>query len=185
MFQAYRPPQTATTAAPDPTDQIGLIMYEGRSLLADQRIVAILTLYSENRKTGSMCQLWILPADTSPLEALQNNHNAGACGRCPLQGVYDRELGKMVNRVCYVNVGQAPQAIWQAYKRGRYPTYNANRHANLIRGRRVRLGSYGDPAALPIRVLRGVVELASGHTGYTNQAFSIDRRRLISWPDFA
>ena len=44
-------------------------------------------------------------------------------------------------RVCYVIVGQAPQAIWQAYKRGRYPAYNPKRHANLIRGRRVRLGA--------------------------------------------
>ena len=36
-----------------------------------------------------MCQLWVLPADISPLDALQNNHNPGACGHCPLQGVYD------------------------------------------------------------------------------------------------
>ena len=83
----------------------------------------------------------------------------------------------MVDRVCYVNVGQAPQAVWQAYKRGRYPTYNPKRHANLIRGRRVRLGAYGDPAALPIRILRDLVSLSSGHSGYSHQLFAIDRRR--------
>ena len=177
MFQAYSTPRAEATEAPDSAAQTGFVLYSGKSLLSDQRIVAIATLYSANSKTGDMVQLWILPAETSPLDALRHNDNLGVCGRCVLQGAFDPKLGKMVNRVCYVNVGQAPQAIWQAHKRGRYPTYNRRRHSNLIRGRKVRLGAYGDPAALPIRILRDLVSLSAGHAAYTHQAFSIDRRR--------
>jgi hypothetical protein len=177
MFQAYRSTDVEATEAPDSAAQTGLVLYCGKSMLSEQRIVAIATLYSANAKTGDMAQLWILPAEISPLAALKQNHNSGVCGRCALQGVYDPKRGKMVDRVCYVNIGQAPLAIWQAYRRGRYPTYNPRRHANLIRGRRVRLGASGDPAALPIRVLRDLVALSSGHARYTHQAFTIDRRR--------
>jgi hypothetical protein len=177
MFQAYSSPDVAASEAPDSAALTGFVLYSGKSLLSEQRIVAIATLYSANAKTGDMVQLWILPAETSPLEALKRNDNAGACGRCPMQGVYDPQRGKMIDRVCYVNIGQAPQAIWQAYQRGRYPAYNRKRHANLIDGRTVRLGAYGDPAALPIRILRDLVALSSGHSGYSHQLFDIDRRR--------
>jgi hypothetical protein len=174
MFQAYRSTDVEATEAPD---SIGFVLYSGKSMLSEQRIVAIATLYSANAKTGNMVQLWILPAELSPLAALKQNDNAGVCGRCPLQGVFDSKLGRMVRRVCYVNVGQAPEAIWQAYQRGRYPIYNPRRHAALIDGRTVRLGAYGDPAALPIRILRDLVAMSSSHSGFSHQLFDIDRRR--------
>jgi hypothetical protein len=132
MLQAYRPSAVKATEAPDSAALTGFVLYSGKSLLSKQPIVAIATLYSENAKTGDMIQLWILPAEISPLDALKQNHNSGACGRCALQGAFDSKLGRMVRRVCYVNIGQAPQAIWQAYQRGRYPRFNPRRHAALI-----------------------------------------------------
>jgi len=151
----------------------GFILYEGESAISDQNIVAIATLHSRNGKTGDMVQVWILPADLSPLEALQNNNNKGACGSCKLQGRFDNKLGKMVDRVCYVNVGQAPDTIHKSYKRGLYPVYDPKIHAKYIKGRKTRLGAYGDPAALPCEILEHLARLSAGHTGYSHQLFDI------------
>jgi hypothetical protein len=149
----------------------GYIMFQGRSAISDQSVVAIATMHSQNDKTGNMVQLWILPSDLSPLAALKSNNNKGACGSCKLQGWFDGK--KMQNRVCYVNVGQAPEGIFKAFKRGKYPNYNPKIHAKKIKGRKIRLGAYGDPAALPCELLEHLVGLSAGHTGYSHQLFDI------------
>jgi hypothetical protein len=41
--------------------------------------------------------------------------------------------------------------------------------STVAAGRHVRLGAYGDPAAVPAAVWRALVSHASGHTGYTHQ----------------
>src|SRR6056297_2847329 len=128
---------------------IGFEVYRGPSALGGGDVVGILSLASRNRKTGNMAQLWILPADRSPLDALQAGENHGACGDCPLQGVYDGGAGRMTGRVCYVNVGQAPAGVWRAFRAGRYPRYRRRVDAELLADRSIRLGAYGDPAALP------------------------------------
>lgn len=43
------------------------------------------------------------------------------------------------------------------------------------RGRLVRLGTYGDPAAVPTIVWHRLTEHASGHTGYTHQWRTCDQ----------
>jgi hypothetical protein len=151
----------------------GYIMYQGASALNGDPIISIATLHSANDKTGDMIQLWILPSDQSPLEALKTNNNGGACGSCKLQGWFDGQ--KMQNRVCYVQVGQAPEAIFKAWKRGKYPIYDPKIHAKKIKGRKIRLGAYGDPAALDPALLEHLVnETGSiGHTGYSHQLFDI------------
>ena len=151
----------------------GYVVYEGKSRLSDDPIVTIITMASANDKTGNMVQLWILPADQTPLEALKSDRNQGACGTCLLQGKYSKKLKKMINRVCYVRVYQAPDSIFRSWKRGIYPTYDRSKHARKIRGRELRFGAYGDPAALPIEVLEHLEKLTSGHTGYSHQIFDI------------
>jgi hypothetical protein len=42
------------------------------------------------------------------------------------------------------------------------------KHRALFRRRTVRLGAYGDPAAVPTDIWRSIVRAASGHTGYTH-----------------
>src|SRR5262249_31101426 len=44
----------------------------------------------------------------------------------------------------------------------------------LFRGRLIRLGSYGDPAAVPLPVWEAVCEVSAGWTGYTHQFRTCD-----------
>ncbi|MDA0660791.1 MAG: hypothetical protein O3C60_18455 [Planctomycetota bacterium] len=154
----------------------GLIIYRGPSMLGNGNVVCVATLRTSNRKTGDMVQTWILPDDgLSPLRAVQAELNAQACGSCPLQGYWNGR--KLVDRVCYVNLGQAPDAVWRGLQRGIYPVYNRQTHEHLLLGRKIRLGAYGDPAALPYNLLRYLCDISSGWTGYTHQAFWIDPQR--------
>ncbi len=137
----------------------GYIMYQGPSALNGAEIVAIATMKTSNIKTGEMVQVWILDANTNPVEAVEQGLDVSVCGNCPHR-----------NSTCYVNVGQAPNAIYKAFKRGLYPVFNLEEHASAFTGRMVRLGAYGDPAAAPFDVMSTIALLGKGHTGYTHQA---------------
>lgn len=153
----------------------GFILYEGPSMLDGAPIVAIATGFgrpSSNRKTGDMVQTYILRRDIAPLDALRTGADASVCGDCK------HRQGQ--GGACYVNVGHGPRAVWDAYRRGRYPrTCNgkarptaadhAEERATLGEGRTVRLGTYGDPAAVPAWVWEALTARASGRTGYTHQ----------------
>jgi hypothetical protein len=39
----------------------------------------------------------------------------------------------------------------------------------VLRGRKLRLGTYGDPAAAPVELWALLVSLSAGHVGYTHQ----------------
>lgn len=147
-----------------------MVIYEGKSALLDADIVVIATTGSKNRKTGSMVQTWILLQEMSPVDAVKQSMDIAICGDCPLRGIYGKR------RACYVNVGQAPGAIWRKWFRRGYPYGNVN-----TSGRMVRLGAYGDPAAVPIQVWFDVLRGAKGHTGYTHQWRTCDQefRRLV------
>lgn len=139
----------------------GFIIYEGKSKLDGQPIVALATLSTNNRKTGDMIQTWILRADLNPVDTINARLDSSVCGACP----HRRSLGGS----CYVNVGQAPQSVYKAFKRGSYPKYDEQLHAKYIEGRAVRLGAYGDPAAVPVAIWYSLVKYAERHTGYTHQ----------------
>jgi hypothetical protein len=149
----------------------GYVIYQGPSLIDGQPIVAIATGLankSSNDKTGAMVQTWILRADISPTEALNTGDDTSICGACPHRGTI--ENGRNVNRACYVTVWQAPLVVWKAHtQRGIYPTAEVDQLGALFAGRTIRLGSYGDPAAVPQHVWEALVSQANGHTGYTHQ----------------
>lgn len=155
----------------------GIILYEGPSLLDRSRIVCIATLATDNRKTGPMVQTWILPRDLDPLEAVRRDRNQGACGSCPLQGVYNPRTKKIEKRTCYVTLMHAPLSIWKCYKRGAYAPQDTAHARSLLQDRELRLGAYGDPGAIPTRYLRQWVNWSSGHTGYTHQIWTQTRTR--------
>jgi len=46
---------------------------------------------------------------------------------------------------------------------------NAKTGAEILRGRTVRLGAYGDPAAVPFQVWQALLAYAAAWTGYTHQ----------------
>jgi hypothetical protein len=143
----------------------GYMFYRGPSMINGKPIVAIATNLvrpSENPKTGNMVQVWIL-ADSgqSPQEAAKCGADSAVCGGCPLK--------PSRSGACYVTLHQAPRAVYDAYKRGNYPWCQPRRLAQLLAGRSVRLGAYGDPAAVPLTVWAELLRDAKSHTGYTHQ----------------
>lgn len=155
----------------------GAIVWRGVSQIDGGEIVMIVTGLasgSANRKTGDMVQTWILRADMDPIDAMKLDLDRSICGDCPLRGYQDQAQGKRVGRACYVNVGQAPLSIWRAFARGTYPVMDALEVAELIDGRGIRLGSYGDPSLVPLQVLRDLVSTSKVRTGYTHQWRNVD-----------
>jgi hypothetical protein len=123
---------------------------------------------SQNEKTGGMVQTLILRADMSPVVALTSGNDAAICGDCPHRGKASGGSG-----ACYVNVGQGPRSAWLAHTSNGVGVDSAKQTApfdvDAFRGRRVRFGTYGDPAAVPDYVWQGIADVADGVTGYTHQ----------------
>jgi hypothetical protein len=157
----------------------GVVIYRGPSMLDGQPIVAIATglvRNSTNVKTGAMVQTWIMRSDVSPVAAVNDGSDASVCGSCPLRGdVVDTASAgspialRNVGRACYVTLFQAPLGVFESCGRGLYPDAGVNRLAKLFAGRLVRIGSYGDPAAVPLAIWTAMLGKAAGHTGYTHQ----------------
>ena len=148
----------------------GFIIYEGPSQIDGKPIVAIATglkTKSRNSKTGGMVQTYILRMDQSPLQASQSGDDVSICGDCPHRG--EHVDGRVIKRTCYVNLGQGPRAVYEMYQRGGYPKASAIGLGNIGKGRRVRLGAYGDPAAVPIHIWANLMAFAEAGTGYTHQ----------------
>jgi hypothetical protein len=146
----------------------GIVLYEGPSMLDGAPIVVIATNIekaSRNEKTGNMVQTWILRSDLSPVEAVKSGQDASICGACQHRGE-----GNGKGRSCYVNVFQAPLNIWKTWDRDSYPKALSLDDARKAgKGRMVRLGAYGDPAAVPSEIWEALTAEAKGWTGYTHQ----------------
>lgn len=146
-----------------------MILYQGPSMLDGAPIVVIAPAgKSTNGKTGALLQTYIIRADIAPAAANRAGLDAAVCGDCKHRGaIVD---GRNVGRTCYVNVGQGPRAVFDGFQRGIYPVAaDADAIAAHGAGRKVRLGTYGDPAAVPARIWRALLSRANGHTGYTHQ----------------
>ena len=144
---------------------LGVILHRGRSAFTGEPFVVIAVLgRSSNSKTGDMIQVYIL-ADTlaKPTETLKTGADETVCGDCPLRGI----LGKA--RTCYVNLGQGPRTVHDAYHRGRYAEYDSAIHDRHFVGRKIRWGAYGEPVLIPLPVVSHLSGIADGHTGYTHQ----------------
>lgn len=149
----------------------GFVFYDGPSAIDGSPIIGIATLKSRNAKTGDMVQTFILRADMAPLRAIETGDDAAVCGDCPHRGT-----------TCYVDVGKSVQQVFGAWARGSYPLVSPTQGAKIVAGRAVRMGAYGDPAAIPARHWRALLKLASGHTGYSHQwrqAFAQGLRDMV------
>lgn len=149
----------------------GFIFYRGPSMIDGKPIIAVATgiagRASRNTKTGGIIQTWIMRDDLSPVGAVNSGADASICGDCPHRGtVVD---GKNKNRSCYVTVFQAPLVVWKGAQRGLYETVTAQEAGELVAGRMVRLGSYGDPAAVPVDVWHAFMAQVAAKTGYSHQ----------------
>jgi len=145
----------------------GVIVYRGPSEIDGGPVVAIASWRSTNRKTGDVPQIWILREDQPPTAAARTGADRSICGECSFRGQIIG--GKNVGRACYVVVHQAPLSVWLAYRRGVYRSVGRARLARLFAGAFVRIGAYGDPAAVPMGVWRSMVADVRGWAAYTHQ----------------
>jgi hypothetical protein len=150
------------------------IVYQGPSRFDGSPIVAIVTglgRKSSNPKTGRMAQLWILPADMSPLEAIDRGADFSVCGNCKHRPHMVSVDGKALRRgTCYVQVKNAPLAVYRKFARGGYPTLTPTELAEYLRAHDlpIRFGAWGEPSALPWAVLADLAD-GTSYTGYTHQ----------------
>lgn len=159
--------------------ELGAVFYRGPSLLTGDPIIGVLTGLeggSKNAKTGPMAQTWILRADLPPMDAKRANLDDAICGDCKLRGRDGRNSG------CYVSPWMAPHNVWKRataggiYHEATWPELRA-----LLEQRQVRLGAYGDPAAIPFEVWRELLATAAGWVAYSHQWARCDQRlRLIA-----
>lgn len=146
----------------------GFVFYDGPSLIDGSPIIGIAVLKSRNGKTGDMVQTFILRADMTPVDALMTGADSAICGDCRHRPTIEFD-GTVRKGTCYVDVPKSVQQVFYAWVRGAYPMMTIAQAAKLLRGRAVRIGSYGDPAAIPARAWRGLIAEADGHTGYSHQ----------------
>lgn len=152
----------------------GYIIYRGPSLLDGQPIVVVaITKESKNSKTGNMVQTYILVDNGEmPVANYQSLADESICGDCK------HRRGK--GGACYVNVGQGPTIVAKGIARGIYP-FDPVAATNACNGRAVRLGTYGDPAAVPAYVWELLLAASKSHTGYTHQWKSGKANHVQEW----
>lgn len=144
-------------------EKAGIVLWTGKSLYDGSPIACIATGIvhrSKNGKTGHMVQTWIIRTDIPPTDALKTGQDKAVCGECP----YASGNG------CYVTVFHAPLAVYKAFHNGRYIMPNEYRKSALpvvFRGLNVRIGSYGDAAAMP-NIWANILKYVRGFTGYTH-----------------
>ena len=135
-------------------NQNGRVFYEGKSALDGSPIVGIATGLrnaSNNSKTGALIPTYIMRADIPPHKAIYSGEDESICGDCRHRKIWNPDT-EQFDRTCYVNVSKAPFMIFKCYARGGYPHATPSEMADIVAGRPVRLGAYGDPAAIPYEV---------------------------------
>jgi len=151
----------------------GHIIYEGPSLIDSKPIIVVATQQSNNLKTGNMIQTYILRADMDPISANKSGEDYSICGSCDMRGEPTDDPGAMSakKRACYVVLKRDPLAVWKGIQNGIYPHVRGHENiADLAYSRMVRLGAYGDPAAVPVYIWESLISKAKGHTGYSHHA---------------
>lgn len=138
----------------------GVVLFDGPSMLDGEPIIVIATFDSVNRKTGNVIQTWIIRKDVAPNIAVQTGQDTSICGKCPHR--------HFSGGGCYVLPFQAPLNIWKNYHNGKYPKMSPQ-YINRFLNRNLRLGSYGDPAAVPYTVWLAITSVCANHTGFTHQ----------------
>lgn len=148
---------------------LGYIAYEGPSMIDGRPIVVIVNKLngSANEKTGAdLVQTFIIRSDVGPVEALKTGQDLSICGQCVHRPLLAKENGQAP---CYVNVGRSVRAVFEAYKRGRYTKATPAQLRAVLAGRKVRLGTYGDPAAASVHIWQEILADTAGHVGYSHQ----------------
>jgi hypothetical protein len=150
-----------------------VIVWQGPSEIDGTPLVLILTWHSENTKTNKgekkdaadgMIQTWILRQDVAPIDAIQSGADYSYCGTCIHR---PNEYGQ---RTCYVRLTHGPKGVWDSYHVGNMAWMTEQDYAKLAEsGKGLRMGSYGDPAAVSFEVWQKLLQFAKFNTGYTHR----------------
>ena len=153
----------------------GIVLYRGPSTIDHAQIVAVATGLingAKNSKTGPMVQIYILRADLNPIAAVQSGEDVSICGPCVHRGriIVDEKTGlrRNVDRSCYVTLMHGPRVVYSALQRGAYIDVPPKAARQLLAHRKVRIGAYGDPGAVPSDVWSVVLDKVEDLTGYTH-----------------
>jgi hypothetical protein len=148
------------------------IIYNGPSQLTARPLWLSPRIPIAIARPAPCCRRTYLRADVNPLEASKTGADYSICGACPMRGETTTDPKRKIakGRRCYVNLGQGVLIVYKAFLRGVYQTADtaADRKA-LGRGRVVRVGTYGDPAACPDHVWTDLIADAQTWTAYTHQ----------------
>lgn len=119
-----------------------------------------------NSKTGDMWQFYILPDGVKPTTAIATGQDRAVCGDCVHR--------KVNSGTCYTyGTGiVAANGMTRVHDAGNSREFSPT----MVAGSTVRLGSYGDPAAVPYDVWAPIVAASNGWTGYTHQWRTCDQR---------
>jgi hypothetical protein len=142
-----------------------MILYDGPSLF-DGKPVVLVTRPGHNEKIGEMLATWILVKDEPPHVAAFDGADSSICGDCKFRA-------NTKGRACYVRTHLEPRTVWEAWQRGKYA---AGSPRDAGRGQVIRIGSYGDPAAVPAEIWEEMVSEARRWTAYTHAWRTCDPR---------
>ena len=133
-------------------------IWENGSIFA---VLTGLTSRSKNKKTGDMIGVSILPLAEKPSDSIKHKADGPQCGSCALAAGTEGPWS------CYVNPVSL-NAVWTAtVKKKVSKLVDKFLDINLTP---IRLGTYGDPALLPLKLLRKIIgNKGRKWTGYTHQ----------------
>lgn len=150
--------------------QVSGIDASGSAIAAGEPIMVLAskakTPGKANRKTGDMWQLYILLQNVRPTDAIREGRDAAVCGDCIHRGIN--------GNTCYTYglTTMAANGMYDQHHAGGSQAFTPD----MVTGDTVRLGAYGDPAAVPYEVWEPIIAASAGHTGYTHQWRTCDQR---------
>jgi hypothetical protein len=137
---------------------------------------------SKNPKTGSLLTLWIVLKHLDPIRAAKTGRDSAICGDCKRRPKL-ASTTKTRDKKCYVVLKNAPLSTWRAHRNR--PIGDLRTVQGVLEHYGVRFGGLGDPALLPIGLIRLLVRMAGGarrkHTMYTHLWQTTAGKRLRAY----
>ena len=147
------------------------VVWEGPSVLNGSPIALVAVFGSANSKTGDVVQTYIIDARNALAWSVHSGSDASVCGMCP-----HRRHPVTGERSCYVSLATGANVVSREYLSGRVPAMRPEELRAILRARKsvLRLGTYGDPAAVPQSVWEEIIPAQIGRleidvVGYTHQ----------------
>lgn len=144
----------------------GTVLWEGSSQLTGEPVACIATFRTDNAHTGPMVQSWIIASNVDPITAVKTGADEAVCGDCPLRGVAKGD--RWESRGCHIVPLHGPQGVYRRYVAGLYPRATEAILRRHLTQQMLRMGTYGDPVAVPHAQWEWALGFARGHTGYTH-----------------